>query len=63
MPAPLTAPRVPSGFLPLATTSGLTALPGSPTVLRIEASGQTATPSSQAAHGTEARSPTATPGG
>jgi hypothetical protein len=55
MPAPLSAPHVPSDFLPLATIGGQIARPGGPIALGTEDGGQTA-------HGTEAGSPTAAPG-
>jgi hypothetical protein len=63
MPAPLSVPRVPPGFPPLAADGGPTVSPGGPTALRTEAGGPTASPGGQTARRTGAGGLTASPGG
>jgi hypothetical protein len=46
MPAPLSAPRVPPGFPPLAAAGGQTTYPGSLTTSGTETGGQTVSPDS-----------------
>jgi hypothetical protein len=61
MPAPLSVPRVPPGFLPLAATGSQTVLPGGQTALGTEAGGQTVLSGSYTASGTEAGRQTTRP--
>jgi hypothetical protein len=63
MPAPLSAPHVPPGFLPLATASGQTSRPGGQTAPRTKAGGPIASPGCQTATRIGVGSPTASPGG
>jgi hypothetical protein len=63
MPAPLSAPHVPPGFLPLATASGQTSRPGGQTAPRTKAGGPIVSPGCQTATRIGVGSPTASPGG
>jgi hypothetical protein len=63
VPIPLSAPRVPLGFPPLAAASGQTARLGGPTAPKIEAGGQTVSSGGQTALRTEVGGLTASPGG
>jgi hypothetical protein len=63
MPAPLPAPRVPSGLSSLNAAGGQTSSPGVQTARGTEAGGLTMSPGGQTAHRTGAGGPIARPGG
>jgi hypothetical protein len=63
MPAPLPAPRVPPGFLPLAAAGGQTARRGGQSMLGTKAGGSTKSPGGQTAPEIEASSLTTHLGG